>query len=240
MQPAGYHGIGMARLARRDRASAGINRETLGRAWGFARKYRAQLVMYLIVIAITALVAAAPPWVFKRLIDTAIPQRDLGMVDVLFVFAVALALGETALRSLSRWFGAHIGESLIFDLRLAMFERGQQLPLAFFTRTQTGALLSRMNSDVVGAQATIGTVATVWSDLCLLAFVIANMVIVSWQVTLASLTVIPLLIFIDRWLSPRIVAMSRQRMQLQGTMSATIAERFNVSGALLVQLFGRP
>jgi ATP-binding cassette subfamily B protein len=239
MQPAGYHGIGMARLARRDRASAGVDRATLKRAWGFARKYRFQLVVYMAIIAVTAVVAAAPPWVFKRLIDTAIPQKDLGTVDVLFLAAVGLALGETTLRSVSRWFGAHIGEGLIFDLRMAMFERGQALPLAFFTRTQTGALLSRMNSDVVGAQATIGTVATVWSDICLLAFVIANMVIVSWQVTLASLTIVPLLIIVDRWLSPRIVAMSRQRMQLQGTMSATIAERFNVSGALLVKLFGR-
>jgi ATP-binding cassette, subfamily B, bacterial len=239
MQPAGYHGVGMARLARRDRASAELNRETLKRAWGFGRPYRVQLVLYLITIALTAVVAAAPPLVFKRLIDTAIPERNLGLVNLLFVLAVAFALAETGMRSISRWFGAHIGESLIFDLRMAMFERGQQLPLAFFTRTQTGALLSRMNSDVVGAQATIGTVATVWSDICLLATVITAMLGLSWQVTLASLTIIPILVVIDRWLSPRIVALNRQRMQLQGTMSATIAERFNVSGALLVKLFGR-
>jgi ATP-binding cassette subfamily B protein len=229
----------MARLARRDRAAAGVDRATLKRAWGFAAKYRTKLLIYMGVIAITAVVAALPPLVFKRLIDTAIPREDLGLVNLLFVAAIALALGETALRSLSRWFGSHIGEGLIFDLRMAMFERGQQLPLAFFTRTQTGALLSRMSGDVVGAQATVGTVATVWSDICLLSSVITGMAILSWQVTLAALAIVPMLVLIDRWLSPRIVAMNRQRMQLQGTMSATIAERFNVSGALLVKLFGR-
>jgi ATP-binding cassette subfamily B protein len=143
------------------------------------------------------------------------------------------------MRSISRWFGAHIGEGLIFDLRMAMFERGQQLPLAFFTRTQTGALLNRMSSDVVGAQATVGTIATVWSDICLLVSVIGMMASLSVSVTLASLTIIPLLVVVDRWLSPRIVELSRHRMHLQGTMSATVAERFNVSGALLVKLFGR-
>src|SRR3954453_19697939 len=135
MQPAGYHGIGMAGLARRDRAAAGIDRATLKRAWHFADKYRVKLVLYMLTIVAVTFVALAPPLVFKRLIDTAIPQKNLGMVNLLFVLAVALALGESALRSLSRWFGAHIGENLIFDLRLAMFERAQQLPLAFFTRT---------------------------------------------------------------------------------------------------------
>src|SRR5690242_9865335 len=125
MQPAGYHGIGMARLARRDRAASGIDRKTLARAWHFAAKYRVKLVLYMLTIVVIAFVAAAPPLVFKRLIDTAIPRKDFGMVNLLFFFAVGLALSESALRSLSRWFGAHIGENLIFDLRLAMFERGQ-------------------------------------------------------------------------------------------------------------------
>jgi ATP-binding cassette subfamily B protein len=177
--------------------------------------------------------------VFRRLIDSAIPNRNLGQVNLLFGLAVGLALSETAMRSLTRWFGARIGEGLIFDLRMGMFERVQQLPLAFFTRTQTGALLTRMNSDVVGAQATVGTVATVTSDISLLIFVIAAMLLLSWQVTLAALTIVPLLVVIDKWLSPRIVALNRQRMQLGGTMGSTIAERFNVSGALLVKLFGR-
>ncbi len=228
----------MAKLARRDQA-AKVDRATLKRAWGFARPYRAMLVLYLFTIAVTAAVAIASPFIFKRLIDGAIPHKNIGQVNLLFVLAVAAALGETALRSVTRWFGAHIGEGLIFDLRMAMFERGQQLPLAFFTRTQTGALLNRMSSDVVGAQATVGTIATVWSDLCTLIAVVAAMLSFSPQVTLAALLIIPFLVVIDKTLSPRIVALSRQRMQLQGSMSATLAERFNVSGALLVKLFGR-
>lgn len=228
----------MTKMMRRDQAAA-VDKVTLKRAWGFARPYRTQLVLYLLAIAATAGIAITPPLIFKRLIDHAIPDKSLGYVNVLFVLAVAAALGETAMRSISRWFGAHIGEGLIFDLRMAMFERGQQLPLAFFTRTQTGALLNRMSSDVVGAQATVGTLATVWSDVCLLGFVLAAMVSQSWKITIASLLIMPLLLVIDRTLSPRIVALSRQRMQLQGTMSSTIAERFNVSGALLVKLFGR-
>ncbi|MDP1793830.1 MAG: ABC transporter ATP-binding protein [Acidimicrobiales bacterium] len=230
--------VPMAKMVRRDQAAA-VDRVTLKRAWGFAKPYRAALVMYLLTILLTSVIAVAPALIFKRLIDQAIPNQDLGYVNLLFGLAVGAAIAETAIRSLSRWFGAHIGEGLIFDLRMAMFERGQQLPLAFFTRTQTGALLNRMSSDVVGAQATVGTLATVWSDLSLLATVLVAMVLESWKITLASLMIMPLLVVIDKALSPRIVALSRQRMQLQGTMSSTIAERFNVSGALLVKLFGR-
>lgn len=225
------------KLGRRSQA-AKVDRVTLKRAWGFAHPYRLKLVLYLGSIAATSIVAALPPLVFRRLIDTAIPAKNVGQVNLLFVLAVGLALGETALRSVSRWFGAHIGEGLIFDLRMAMFDRGQQLALAFFTRTQTGALLNRMSSDVVGAQATVGTLATVWSDVCLLASLLFVMARLSWQVTLAALMIIPMLFVIDKVLSPRIVALNRDRMQLLGSMSSTIAERFNVSGALLVKLFG--
>ncbi len=228
----------MSKMVRRDQA-AKVDKATLKRAWGFSQPYRGQLVALLLTILVTSFVAVAPPTIFRLLIDHAIPKKNLAYVNVLFLLAVAAALGETALRSLNRWFSAHIGEGLIFDLRMAMFERGQQLPLAFFTRTQTGALLNRMSSDVVGAQATIGTISTVWSDVCLLVAVLFSMVIYSWKITFASLLIMPFLLLVDRWLSGRIVTLSRHRMQLQGTMSATIAERFNVSGALLVKLFGR-
>ena len=233
------HGFGGGRLARRDYAASKIDKATLKRAWGFARPYRAQLTMLLCTVALSAVVAVLPPLVFKRLIDSAIPQKDLGRVNLLFLAAVGLAVGETILRLGNRWFSARIGEGLIFDLRVTLFDHVQRMPLAFFTRTQTGALLTRMNSDVVGAQATVGTLTTVTNDVFLLASVITMMVRLSWQVTLAALAIVPLIIVIDRRLSPRMVELSRQRMQLQGTMGATISERFNVSGALLVKLFGR-
>jgi len=233
------HSFGGGRLARRDYNAGKIDRATLKKAWAFGRAYRVQLALFLCTIAASSAVAVLPPLVFMALIDSAIPDRDLGRVNVLFFTAVGLAGGETILRLLNRYLSARIGEGLIFDLRVTLFDRVQRMPIAFFTRTQTGALVTRMNSDVVGAQATVSTLATVSSATLLLASVVTVMVSLSWQVTLAALAIIPAIIVLDRKLSPRMVDLSRQRMQLQGTMGATISERFNVSGALLVKLFGR-
>jgi ATP-binding cassette subfamily B protein len=218
---------------------ARVNPATVKRAWGFARPYRRQLSLYLATIVGSSVIAVAPALVFKRLIDHAIPSHRMAEVNVLFALAVGLALGETGLRLLNRYFGARVGEGLIFDMRVALYDHVQRMPIAFFTRTQTGNLLSRMSTDVVGAQATITTLATVTSDIFLLASVLFVMFRLSWQVTLATLMILPVIIVLDRRLSPRMVALSRQRMQLNGEMGATMQERFNVSGALLVKLFGR-
>ena len=218
---------------------ARVNPVTVKRAWGFARPYRRSLVFYLVTIVAVSMIAVGPPLVFKRLIDNAIPSHRLSQVNFLFLLAVGLALGETALRLLNRYYGARIGEGLIFDMRVALYDHVQHMPIAFFTRTQTGNLLSRMQVDVVGAQATITTLATVLSDVFLLVSVLVAMVSLSWQVTLATLAIIPLIVVLDRKLSPRMVGLSRVRMQLNGEMGATMQERFNVSGALLVKLFGR-
>jgi ATP-binding cassette subfamily B protein len=218
---------------------ARVNPATVRRAWGFARPYRRHLTLYLLTIIASAMIAVAPPLVFKRLIDHAIPSRRLAEVNILFAVAVGLALGETCLRLLNRYFGARIGEGLIYDMRIALYDHVQRMPIAFFTRTQTGNLLSRMSTDVVGAQATITTLATVTSDVFLLVSVLVVMFRLSWQVTLATLMILPLIVVLDRRLSPKMVALSRVRMQLNGEMGATMQERFNVSGALLVKLFGR-
>ena len=218
---------------------ARVNPATVKRAWGFARQYRTAILLYLITIIASSAVAVGPPWVFKRLIDDAIPNRRLSEVNLLFFIAVGLALGETALRLVNRYFGARVGEGLIYDMRVALYDHVQRMPIAFFTRTQTGNLLSRMSTDVVGAQATITTLATVTSDVFLLTFVLISMFSLSWQVTLATLMILPLIVVLDRRLSPRMVALSRVRMQLNGEMGASMQERFNVSGALLVKLFGR-
>jgi ATP-binding cassette, subfamily B, bacterial len=227
------------RLTAGEAADARIDRATLRRAWGFARRYRRQLWLYLATIAASSVVAVLPAWVFRRLIDDAIPSRQMGEVHLLFLAAVALALGETGFRLLNRYFGARIGEGLIFDMRVALYDHVQRMPLAFFTRTQTGNLLSRMSTDVVGAQATITTLATVTADVFLLAAVLWSMFFLSWQVTLSALLILPLIVVLDRKLSPRMVSLSRHRMQLNGEMGAAMQERLNVSGALLVKLFGR-
>ncbi len=218
---------------------ARVNPATVRHAWGFARPYRRQLILYLCTIVAASVIAVAPALVFKRLIDVAIPSGRMSEVNVLFLAAVGLALGETGVRLLNRYFGARIGEGLIFDMRVALYDHVQRMPIAFFTRTQTGNLLSRMSNDVIGAQATITTLATVTSDVFLLTSVLFVMLRLSWQVTLATLMILPFIFLLDRRLSPKMVALSRVRMQLNGEMGATMQERFNVSGALLVKLFGR-
>ncbi|MFP5327019.1 MAG: ABC transporter ATP-binding protein, partial [Acidimicrobiia bacterium] len=210
------------------------------RAWRFARPYRRFLIAYLLTLAVSAFVAVLPQQVFRKLIDDAIPERDLGMVNVLVGAAVGLALLETALRLLHRWFGSAIGEGLIFDLRTALFDHVQRMPVAFFTRTQTGSLLSRLNNDVVGAQGTVSTLATVTSNVFLLVATLIAMLTLHWQVTLFALLILPAIVVLDRKLSPRLVRLSRQRMELNADMNAGMTERFNAAGALLVKLFGRP
>ena len=219
---------------------AGIDRRTLRRAWSFARPYRVRLLLYLATIILTALIGIIPPLIFKALIDQAIPRRDVGLVDLLFAAAVGLALFQTGLGLVNRWYGSAIGEGLIFDLRVKLFEHVQRQPIAFFTRTQTGALLSRLSNDVIGAQQTVTTLASVISDVFTLAFTLTAMVAFSWQVTLLSLVVVPGIVVLDRRLGRRLAALSRARMTLNADMTTTMTERFNVAGATLVKLFGRP
>jgi len=181
-----------------------------------------------------------PPLVFKRLIDHALPSRNDREVTLLFLAAVALALIQTGLNLVGRWFGAFIGEGIIYDLRSKLYAHVQRMPMAFFTRVQTGSLLSRLSNDVLGAQQTVGTLTSVVSDLFGLAMTLAVMVVLSWQVTLATLLVVPVFLVLDRRLGRRLAEQSRERMKLNASMSSTMTERFNVAGALLVKLFGRP
>jgi ATP-binding cassette subfamily B protein len=140
----------------------------------------------------------------------------------------------------NRWFSSRIGEGLIYDLRTALYEHVQRMPIAFFTRTQTGSLLSRLSNDVLGAQQAVGTMATVLSDIFTLVVTLGVMLRLSPSITLLSLTVVPAIIYLDRRLGRRLASLSRTRMKINASMSTTMTERFNVAGALLVKLFGRP
>ncbi|MHB8663934.1 MAG: ABC transporter ATP-binding protein [Acidimicrobiales bacterium] len=219
---------------------AHIDARSLRRAWQFARPYQAKLVAFLALIIVTSVVAVLPPLVFKQLIDDAVPHRDAGEVTLLFVVAVALALGQTGLNLIGRWYSAYIGEGLIYDLRGELYEHVQRMPMAFFTRVQTGSLLSRLSNDVLGAQQTVSTLTSVVSDVLSLGTTLVVMVALSWQVTLACLLVVPVFLVLDRRLGRRLAEQSRARMVLNAEMSSTMTERFNVAGALLVKLFGRP
>ena len=219
---------------------AKVNRATLRRAWGFSVPYRPQLLAYLATIVLGAMVGTLPPLLFRSLIDTAIPRHDKGMVNVLCLLAVLLAVGTTALNLVNRWLDSKIGEGLIHDLRVTLYDHVQRMPIAFFTRTQTGSVMSRLNSDVLGAQRTVGTAASVTSNLFTLAFTLVAMFALSWKVTLLALLVIPGFVILDRRMANRLAALSRRRMVIDAEMSSTMNERFGVSGAMLVKLFGRP
>jgi ATP-binding cassette subfamily B protein len=234
-----------SRLNAEELREAGIDRATLRRAWHFAKPYRRRLVLYAFVIVGSTLLALLPPLVFKALLDAVDAKGGVSpdvrhRINLLFVAAIVLAIGMTTVQLFSRWLGSQIGEGLIYDMRLALYEKVQRMPLAFFTRTQTGALLSRLSNDVIGAQSTVGTAATVFSDVLTLLSVLATMLVLSWRVTLLALLIVPVFVVLDRVLGKRLAAMSRQRMTLNSDMSSTMTERFNVAGALLVKLFGRP
>ena len=217
-----------------------LDRALLRRSWTFVRPYRRKLGFYLAVIALSSLVGVLPPLVFRRLIDTAIPTRDLGAVNVLAIAAVGLAITAAAMSFVMRWLGSVIGEGIIYDLRAALYDHVQRMPIAFFTRTQTGSLLSRLNNDVVGAQQAVSTLSNVLSDALTLTFTLVAMFALDWRVTALALLVGPLFLLVSRRVGRRMQHIVRRRMELTASMNTTMTERFNVSGALLVKLFGTP
>jgi ATP-binding cassette subfamily B protein len=232
-------GYGGAHLDPEELRKATLDRGLIRRAWRFAKPYHRMLRVYSGFIVLAALLGTVPPFIFKQLIDAA-TNKDMAGVNLWAVAAIAMAGVTTGLSLLNRWFGARIGEGLIYDLRVALYDHVQRMPVAFFTRTQTGSLLSRLSSDVVGAQQAVGTVTTFVSDILVLVATIVAMVALSWQVTVASLLVVPFFLLLDKRVAKKLKELARVRMGLNATMHTTMTERFNISGALLVKLFGRP
>src|SRR3981081_3381066 len=208
------------------------SRASLRRIARFVAPYRMLLAVYLLAIVAAAVIGIVPPLLVKRLIDHAIPRHDLGSVNMLAAGMVGLALATTGISLINRWLGSKIGEGLIYDLRTALYDHVQRMPIAFFTRTQTGSLMSRLTNDVLDAQNSVGTVASVLSDLMTLVATLVAMWVLSWQITMLALLVLPPFVLLDRVLSHRITRLSRRRMELNARMSTTMNERFNVSGAL--------
>ncbi len=210
------------------------------RVWQFARPYRWLLAGYAGIIVAEAVLGLAPPLLFRQILDEALPQHDQVLLQVLAGLAVRAALASAGLAVADRDWSARIGEGVIFDLRVGVFRHVQRMPIAFFTRTQTGALTSRLNSDVIGAQqALTGTVGTVASNLVTLVTVVAAMAALDWRITVLSLVVLPCFIVPAKRVGRRLQVITRQQMDLNASMNTTMTERFNVAGALLVKLFGR-
>jgi ATP-binding cassette subfamily B protein len=229
------------RAGREDKeAVANVNRRLILRVWRFTRAYRGRLLMFLAVITAGALLGVLPPLLFKQILDHAIPDHDRGQVTVLALVTVAAAVGAAALDLAQRWYSAVIGEGVIFDLRTALYDHVHRMPIAFFTRTQTGALVSRMNNDVIGAQrALTGTLGQVVFNLLTLVMTLGAMFALDWKLTLLAIAVLPVFIIPANRVGARLQDVTREGMEVNAAMNATMTERFNVSGALLVKLFGR-
>jgi ATP-binding cassette subfamily B protein len=213
---------------------------TVRRVAGYARPYRRELSIFMVATALDAVVTVAVPLLLGRIVN-AIELKQTEVVLGIAVGVAGLALLDAALGLGQRWYSARVGEGLIYDLRTSVFQHVQRQPVAFFTRAQTGSLVSRLNSDVIGAQQAItSTLSGVVSNALSLILVLAAMLYLSWVVTVAALVLLPVFILPARALGRRMQRLTRESMQLDAAMGSTMTERFNVAGAMLVKLFGRP
>ncbi|NBY52102.1 MAG: ABC transporter ATP-binding protein [Actinobacteria bacterium] len=212
---------------------------TVKRIAYYALPYKNSLILFLITVVIDALLVVSTPLLLRKLIDEGVVPGDCNLVTRLALLVGLIALGDALVSMIGRWFSARIGEGLIFDLRTQVFTHIQKQSIAFFTRTQTGALISRINSDVIGAQqAFTTTLSGVISNLLSLTLVIGTMLILSWQITIVALLLLPAFLFPTKWVGRKLQKLTRDSFNLNAEMSATMTERFNVSGALLVSLYG--
>lgn len=212
---------------------------TFRRIVGFAAPYKVSLSFFTITVVIDAFLIIATPLLLKKLIDEGVIPGNSSLVTKLAAAVALIAILDAIFSMIGRWFSSRIGEGLIFDLRKMVFEHVQKQSIAFFTRTQTGALISRLNSDVIGAQqAFTSTLSGVVSNLLSLILVTIAMLTLSWQITLASLALLPVFLYPTKWVGRKLQQYTRQSFDINAQMSSTMTERFNVSGALLVSLYG--
>ncbi|MCL2091087.1 MAG: ABC transporter ATP-binding protein/permease [Micrococcales bacterium] len=227
----------------RDRTVANhrLGRDVLRRILGFARPYRTGLGVFLLIIAVEAGLGALTPLLFRVLIDDGIAAGSSRTVVLAAGGAAALALVGAGLSVVDRWLSARIGEGLIRDLRVQVFDHVQRMPLAFFSRAKTGALVQRLNGDVLGAQqAFTSTLQNVVSNTLTVVFVLAAMASMSWRLTLLSLVMVPVFVLPARWFGRKMAEVTRESYDLNAVAAQTMTERFNVAGAHLVKVFGTP
>src|SRR5256714_6907461 len=222
-----------------------IKKGTVQRIWAFARPYRAGLLGYLLLTVVSATVGVLTPVLAGRVVDTIVAGGNVSAAAATVVGLAAalagLAVVETGVGVVSRWLSSRIGESVIVDLRRAVFQHVQRMPLAFFTRTRTGALVSRLNNDVIGAQRAFSdTLSGVVSNFVALLLTLVVMLSLSWQVTLLALLLLPVFVIPARRMGKRLARMERTAADHNAAMGNQMTERFSAPGATLVKLFGRP
>jgi ATP-binding cassette subfamily B protein len=214
---------------------------TVKRIFKFALPYRTNIFIFLATVIVDAALVVATPLLLKQLIDDGVIPKDGAVVTKLAIFVGLLAIADAGFNMLGRYFSSRIGEGLIYDLRSLVFAHVQKQSIAFFTRTQTGALISRINSDVMGAQqAFTATLSGVVSNVVSLLLVGITMLILSWQITIFSLLLLPVFLIPTKWVGRRLQSLTRESFNVNAEMSSTMTERFNVSGAMLVALYGEP
>ncbi|MFD9012611.1 ABC transporter ATP-binding protein [Streptomyces sp. NPDC059552] len=218
-----------------------FSRAGLRRVAAFARPHRRGLTLFLLLSVVTALLAVATPVLASRVVTAVVDGRDSAAVTRLAVLIALIAVAEAGLGLLTRKLSATLGEGLILDLRTAVFDHVQRMPVAFFTRTRTGALVSRLNNDVIGAQRAFSdTLSGVVSNTVTLVLTLVVMLSISWQITLLALVLLPVFVLPARRMGARMAGMQREAAALNSAMSTQMTERFSAPGATLVKLFGRP
>jgi ABC-type multidrug transport system fused ATPase/permease subunit len=219
----------------------GLRKGTVRRVFRFAQPHRAKLVVFLLLTMISAVLAVSTPLLAGRVVDTIVGRGAPSVVVWLAVAIAGVAILDAGLGLAERWQSARIGEGLIYDLRRAVFEHVQRMPVAFFTRTRTGALVSRLNSDVMGAQrAFTSTLSGLVTNIIQLALSLGVMLTLSWQVTGLALILLPLFVLPVRRMGKRMADLQRESADLNASMTTQMTERFSAPGATLVKLFGRP
>lgn len=240
----GGAGWGVMRSMRQDRKVTDhkLPKGTVRRVFSFARPYRRMLTVFLVLIIVDALVGAANPLLTRAIINELTGRRPAESVVLWLAFAIgSLAVFDALLGLWERWISSRVGESLIFDMRNRVFTHIQRMPIAFFTRTQTGALISRLNNDVLGAQqAFTDTFNSVIGNAISVGVTLLAMFILSWKITILALLMLPVFVFPARWVGRRLAAITREAYSLNAEMNTMMSERFNVAGALLVKIFGKP
>jgi ATP-binding cassette subfamily B protein len=225
--------------AQRDRRP--FSKATLRRIGGFARPHRRELAWFLLLSVVTAVLAIATPVLAGRVVDAIVDGAALGVVVRLALLIALIAIVEAGLGLVNRWLSASIGEGLILDLRTAVFDHVQRMPIAFFTRTRTGALVSRLNNDVIGAQRAFSdTLSGVVSNIVTLVLTFVVMVGISWQITLLALLLLPVFVVPARRMGTKLARLEREAADHNAAMGTQMTERFSAPGAMLVKLFGRP
>ncbi|MFJ2586258.1 ABC transporter ATP-binding protein [Streptomyces sp. NPDC087538] len=218
-----------------------FDRNTLRRIAAFARPHRRRVALFLILSVATALLAVATPVLAGRVVNAIVTGKESGTVTRLSLLIAVIAVAEAALGLVSRWLSANLGEGLILDLRTAVFDHVQRMPVAFFTRTRTGALVSRLNNDVIGAQrAFSNTLSGVVSNVVTLLLTLGVMLSISWQITVLALVLLPVFVLPARRMGSRMARLQREAAAHNAAMGTRMTERFSAPGATLIKLFGRP